>query len=50
VPRRRFPPTRKISVITVCFNSSLTIRATIDPVGSQTHGEVEHVVNDGAST
>jgi glycosyltransferase involved in cell wall biosynthesis len=40
----------KISIITVCFNSARTIRATIDSVGSQTHGEVEHVVIDGAST
>lgn len=40
----------KISVITVCFNSGLTISDTINSVASQTYPDVEHIVIDGAST
>lgn len=39
----------RISIITVCFNSELTIQDTIDSVASQTYGCVEHIVVDGGS-
>lgn len=39
----------KISVITVCFDSALTIADTLDSVARQTHPDVEHIVVDGAS-
>lgn len=41
---------KKISVITVCFNSAATIRQTIESVLSQRYSAVEHVVVDGHST
>lgn len=41
---------KKISVITVCFNSASTIRQTIESVLSQRYSAVEHVVVDGNST
>jgi len=40
----------KISVITVTFNSSATVRDTIDSVLSQTYAPYEYIVVDGAST
>ncbi|KAF0185756.1 MAG: hypothetical protein FD164_17 [Nitrospirae bacterium] len=40
----------KISVITVCFNSEQTIKSTLRSVATQTWGEREHIVVDGAST
>lgn len=40
----------KISVITVCRNAAATISDTLRSVASQTYGEVEHIVVDGAST
>jgi len=40
----------KISVITVCRNSAGTIRDTLESVCAQTHGAVEHILVDGAST
>lgn len=40
----------KVSVITTCFNSSKTIRDTIESVLAQTHSDVEHVIVDGASS
>ena len=40
----------KISVITVCFNSSATIADTLRSVAMQTHPDVEHIVIDGGST
>lgn len=39
----------KISVITATWNSGKTIRDTIESVRSQTHGDVEHVIQDGGS-
>lgn len=40
----------KVSVITVCYNSEDTIESAIRSVAEQTHGDVEHIVVDGAST
>ena len=40
----------KVSVITVCYNSSKTIRKTFDSVLHQTYRNVEYLVIDGAST
>lgn len=40
----------KVSIITVCFNSSKTIRKTFDSVLHQTYEDLEYLVVDGAST
>ena len=40
----------KVSVITVCFNSAKTIRASIDSVLSQDYPDLEYIVIDGGST
>ena len=40
----------KISIITVCFNSQDTIRATINSVLSQSYRQVEYIIIDGGST
>jgi glycosyltransferase involved in cell wall biosynthesis len=39
----------KISVITVCYNSAITIARTLESVASQDWPLVEHIVIDGAS-
>lgn len=39
----------KISIITVAYNSSATIRDTIESVLRQTHPEIEYIIVDGAS-
>ena len=39
----------KISIITVTYNSQLTIRDTINSVVSQTHKNIEHIIVDGGS-
>ncbi len=39
----------KISLITVCFNSSETIADTMQSVADQTYENLEHIVVDGAS-
>ena len=38
-----------ISVITVCFNSALTIERTLQSVANQDYPEVEHILIDGGS-
>ena len=40
----------KISVVTAVLNRSGTIAHTISSVQNQTHGDVEHVIQDGQST
>lgn len=40
----------KISVITVCFNSAVTIVDTLRSVTQQTYPNVEHIVIDGGSS
>lgn len=40
----------KISIITVTFNAVETVADTLQSVASQTYGDVEHIVIDGAST
>ena len=40
----------KISIITVCFNSSKTIEKTFQSILNQTYNDIEHIVIDGGST
>lgn len=40
----------RISIITVCYNSSKTVADTIRSVAEQDHADVEHIVVDGASS
>ena len=39
-----------VSVITVCYNSSTTIKETIESVNGQTYQNIEHIFIDGKST
>ena len=39
----------KISIITVCYNSAVTIYDTINSVNTQTHPNIEHIFIDGLS-
>lgn len=40
----------KVSIVTVCFNSSATIEETLHSVNSQTWPDLEHVIIDGGSS
>ena len=40
----------KISIITITFNSAKTLQRALDSVQSQSYGNIEHVIVDGAST
>lgn len=39
----------KISIITVCYNASHTIRRTLESISAQTYEHIEYIVIDGAS-
>lgn len=39
----------KVSVITICYNSAVTIAKTLTSVHSQTFQDIEHILIDGAS-
>ncbi|MEZ8585556.1 glycosyltransferase family 2 protein [Vibrio cyclitrophicus] len=40
----------KVSIITVCYNSAVTIEDTINSVRSQTYHNIEYIVIDGGSS
>ena len=39
----------KISIITACYNSSLTILDAIESVNKQSYADIEHIFIDGVS-
>jgi glycosyltransferase involved in cell wall biosynthesis len=43
-------PNVSITIITVSFNSQLTIEDTLISIDSQNHKEIEHIIIDGGST
>ena len=40
----------KISIITITYNSAKTLPRALESVRSQTYGDIEHIIVDGAST
>lgn len=40
----------KISIITITYNSAKTLPRALESVRSQTYGDIEHIIIDGAST
>ena len=40
----------KISIITICYNSELTISGTLKSIKNQSFKDFEHIVIDGGST
>ena len=41
---------KRVSVVTVCFNSSKTIKRTLESVNRQTYPNIEHIIIDGNSS
>jgi glycosyltransferase involved in cell wall biosynthesis len=39
-----------ISIITACYNSSATVRDTLNSIAAQDYKQIEHIIVDGAST
>ena len=39
----------KVSIVTVCFNSSKFIQKNINSVNKQSYGNIEHIFIDGGS-
>ena len=39
----------KVSIITISYNSGMTIKATLDSVINQTYKNIEHIVIDASS-
>ena len=44
-----FPQNPKVSIITVCFNSSRFIQKNINSVNKQSYENIEHIFVDGQS-
>lgn len=42
--------TKKISIVTICFNAEQTIKKTFESINNQTYQNIEHIVIDGSST
>ncbi len=40
----------KVSIVTICFNSSKTIADTLSSVKNQSYSNIEHIIVDGLST
>lgn len=40
----------KISIVTVSFNSAITIKKCINSINEQSYSDIEHIIVDGAST
>lgn len=40
----------KVSIITITYNSVLTIRDTLESIANQSYTNIEHIIIDGAST
>jgi acetyltransferase-like isoleucine patch superfamily enzyme len=50
LPFPPLPPTPKVSLITVTYNSAATLAQTLESVQAQDYPHIEHIVVDGGST